>query len=679
MMGDIERIREALHVIPASDRDTWVKMGMAVKSELGENGFDLWDTWSRTADNYDPKAAQTTWRSITPDGGVTVGSLFHEARQHGFRANGESRPRPASSEEIAERDRREQEHERARQRAHEDAAKRAGGIIEAATGDPTTHPYAVKKRVPLGPLVKRGPWLQRGWGDALLVPIYGVDERVQSIEAINSEPGADGKFPKDSLAHGKKIGAFYPLGKIGGASRVLIAEGVATAAVGAVVDKSPAVAAMGKWNLLHVARAVRALAPDAELIILADNDLRLPKEAHEAAAAISGRVVVPELDGRECDLWDVWNEHGIEAVTAAIAGVNGQATNKLKRVTIIDGDAIRPEPIRWLWESWLARGKLHIMAGAPGCGKTTIELTFAAVVAAGGRWPDGTPCSPGHVLIWSGEDDPGDTLLPRLLAAGGDPRCVHFVGDVIDPEGPRPFDPATDVPALLAAARDIPDLCYVMVDPVVDAVLGDGHKNTEVRRSLQPLVALAADLDVALLGITHFSKGTAGRDPVERVTGSVAFGARARVVLAAARVQEIEGERRTFCRAKSNIGPDTGGWEYTLAQTDVPGTPGLSATRVRWGAVLEGTARDLLATAEAATDPEERGACEQAVDWLRALLADGPVESKQIRSDAKQAGISWRTVERAKTRIGVKATKAAFCDQWRWCLPGHAETEDGQP
>ena len=89
------------------------------------SGFDLWDEWSRTADNYDQKAARTTWRSITPDGGVTLGTLYHEAQQHGFRFNGETRPQPPTAEEIAERDRREQENEGARQRAQEDAAKKA--------------------------------------------------------------------------------------------------------------------------------------------------------------------------------------------------------------------------------------------------------------------------------------------------------------------------------------------------------------------------------------------------------------------------------------------------------------------------------------------------------------------------------------------------------------------------
>ena len=80
--------------------------------------------------------------------------------------------------------------------------------------------------------------------------------------------------------------------------------------------------------------------------------------------------------------------------------------------------AITPEPIDWLWEGWLATGKLHILAGAPGTGKTTVALAFAATISCGGRWPDGARADPGQVLIWSSEDDAKDTLVPRLIAMG---------------------------------------------------------------------------------------------------------------------------------------------------------------------------------------------------------------------------------------------------------------------
>ena len=97
------------------------------------------------------------------------------------------------------------------------------------------------------------------------------------------------------------------------------------------------------------------------------------------------------------------------------------------KVILTCGTDLTPEPYRWLWQYWLAMGKLHILAGAPGQGKTTIALAMAATITIGGRWPDGSRCAPGNVLIWSGEDDPADTLVPRLMAAGADRARCYFI------------------------------------------------------------------------------------------------------------------------------------------------------------------------------------------------------------------------------------------------------------
>ena len=86
MAEDIDRIRAALDYIPADDRDVWVHMGMAVKSVLGQGGFAIWDTWSpRAADKYDAQAAQAVWKSIDQNGGIGIGSLFNQAKQHGWK------------------------------------------------------------------------------------------------------------------------------------------------------------------------------------------------------------------------------------------------------------------------------------------------------------------------------------------------------------------------------------------------------------------------------------------------------------------------------------------------------------------------------------------------------------------------------------------------------------------
>jgi putative DNA primase/helicase len=339
-------------------------------------------------------------------------------------------------------------------------------------------------------------------------------------------------------------------------------------------------------------------------------------------------------------------------------------------VVLVCASTLKPEPIAWLWRDWLALGKLHILAGAPGQGKTTIAIAVASTLSSGGRWPDGTRCSPANVLIWSGEDDPADTLLPRLLAMGADVSRIYFVdGTRIDGKV-QSFDPARDLVQLTVEAERIGSVALLIVDPVVSAVAGDSHKNSEVRRALQPLVDLGATLGAAVLGISHFSKGSAGRDPTERVTGSLAFGAVARVVLCVAKVKDKDGgdDRRILARAKSNIGPDDGGFEYGIAQTELTAHPGITASLIEWGDAVHGTARELLAEAETEPDDsEESTALDDAVEFLRSELRDGPKPAKAIFGEARQAGHSDRTIKRAKAVLKAEAIKEAT--RWVWALP----------
>lgn len=356
---------------------------------------------------------------------------------------------------------------------------------------------------------------------------------------------------------------------------------------------------------------------------------------------------------------------------AIAAGRTGQAacakTGGFVRepaVVLVRGSDLTPEPIEWLWPQWLALGKLHVLAGAPGQGKTTIALAFAAAITSGKQWPDGTNCSPGTVLIWSGEDDPADTLLPRLIAAGADRSRVYFVKGARVGDEVLPFDPARDLVQLTAAAERIGNVRMLIVDPVVSAVAGDSNKSSDVRRALQPLVDLAANLRAAVLGISHFTKGSAGKDPTERVTGSVAFSAVARVVLVAARVKDDKGDdRRIFARSKSNIGPDDGGFEYSLTQ--VVALPGIEASRVDWGSALPGTAQELLREAEADSGSEEEtSALDEACEFLASELRDGPQAAKYLLAEARHAGHAERTLKRAKARLGVESRKEA--GSWQW-------------
>ena len=355
--------------------------------------------------------------------------------------------------------------------------------------------------------------------------------------------------------------------------------------------------------------------------------------------------------------------------TAALdADIETQPRPMRDSVVLTCGSDLTPEPYRWLWQYWLAMGKLHILAGAPGQGKTTIALAMAATITIGGRWPDGSRCAAGNVLIWSGEDDPADTLVPRLMAAGADrARCFFIEGARRDGEV-VPFDPARDLGQLLEAIEKIGGISLLVIDPVVSAVTGDSHKNTEVRRALQPLVDLAAKCDCAVLGITHFAKGGQGTDPAQRVVGSVAFTAVARVVMVAAKVKgDEEGQdTRILARSKSNIGPDDGGFQYHLEQSEP--LPGIHASHIAWGKAVEGTARELLTDPDDGPQDEGAGSAKEAAEeFLLELLKDGATATKHIQEQAKEAGISWATVRRASDALGVK--KRPSNGSWYWQLP----------
>ena len=315
---------------------------------------------------------------------------------------------------------------------------------------------------------------------------------------------------------------------------------------------------------------------------------------------------------------------------------------------------------------------MHILGGQPGSGKTTLAMKIAATVSAGAQWPDDYSATMGNVIVWSGEDDPADTLVPRLSASGADLSRVFFIEHVIENNQPRPFDPAKDMPSLRHAIEQAGGAVLIIVDPIVSAVASDSHKNGETRRALQPLVDLAGEAGAALLGIHHFSKGTAGREPIEQITGSVAFGALARIVMVAAKEPEAEdgtAGRRILARAKSNIGPDDGGFSYSLELSPMPGRADINASVAIWGERIEGTAKEMLAVAEADDSGGEAATeLQEATDFLIDFLVDGPRLAKEVKKAGADCGLSWRTIRRAQQSLRIKPAKRGMADGWEWSL-----------
>ena len=703
MSSDIQLVREALSFIPASDRDLWVKMGMAVKSEFGDDGFQIWDSWSQGDGSYNAKDSLATWKSLKSSGGITIRSLFKEAKDRRWVDD----PRSFTSKEITSQvqpkasDRiplKKSELERI------ETARKANAILGASTEALADHPYLVLKQVSptqtlreieasvatkiLGyPPRSDGEPLK---GRLLVVPVT-QDDRVSTLELI------DGDKRKSALqGRGTKAGGYWSTEQLPEAGEadvtLLIGEGVATTISGAESTGLIAIAALSSGNLVAVAKAMRIRYPGAKLVILADlvkSTGEPDQHATEAASAVGGVLAVPDFgpnrEPDKKDFNDLAQISRLEAVKIAIENATSPGkfdttkekeiasrSERVSSVGLIRASDVSPQPIKWLWPNWLSEGKLHILAGSPGTGKTTIGCAFAATVSAGGPWPDGTESSAGNVVIWSGEDDCEDTLRPRLGAMGADLSRVLFVDDVVEGGEHRTFDPARDIEILKRELLKIGEVKLLVIDPVVSAISGDSNKNAEVRRGLQPLVDLASSMRCALLGITHFSKATAGRDPVERITGSLAFGAFARVVLVAAKHQEAGDDgsnARVLCRAKSNIGPDGGGVYYELQQLELENYPGVFTQALKWGHPIEGEARDLLDIADARQGGQGESLVSRAAKFLTELLADGPIESKLVRSTAREAGFSEATINRAKSESKLLSKKIGMNDGWMWCLP----------
>jgi putative DNA primase/helicase len=336
-------------------------------------------------------------------------------------------------------------------------------------------------------------------------------------------------------------------------------------------------------------------------------------------------------------------------------------------VELISADKIDPVSVDWVWKGFLARKKVEFIAGVPTTGKTTIALDFAAKISCGGKWPDGSRAPVGDVLIWSGEDDWDDTIVPRLIACGANRARVHKVAVFVDGKGEkRAFDPAKDIETLTAAAKRLPKLVMVIVDPVVAVVSGDSHKNAEVRHDLARLVALAEQANCVVLGITHFTKNTSGQDPLERVIGSGAFGAVARLVMMTVRPDE-PGGKSCLVIGKSNIGRGSGGYEYELKIKPLPDHGIEEAQYVEWGERVEGTAREILNEAEGVSTGKE-SKIDVAKAWLSGRLSGGPVDATSILFEAEAAKIAGITLERAKKKLGVKSEKDGPDGGWRWHL-----------
>jgi putative DNA primase/helicase len=320
---------EALSYIPPDvDRETWVRVGMALKAEFDEAGFDVWAKWSEASETFKATDARDTWRSIKAGGRVQIGTLFGLAKDHGFRFSRDRAaaavPASDAADLVAAR-RHKQQLDEAHYRARADRAARVAVEMWGAASDEGESPYLHRKGV-------RGHGVRYQAGGALLVPMRDAAGELQNVQRIAAELPADGK-DKHFLAGGRKSELWHQLGAIDGAAALLVAEGYATAASVHEASGLPVAVAFDAGNLGHVARALRALHPEMPILVCGDDDQATEartgtntgrKKAAAAARAVDGdsapgRAVFPAgLALDQSDFNDMAATAGADAVRSVI-------------------------------------------------------------------------------------------------------------------------------------------------------------------------------------------------------------------------------------------------------------------------------------------------------------------------------------------------------------------------
>lgn len=302
-------------------------------------------------------------------------------------------------------------------------------------------------------------------------------------------------------------------------------------------------------------------------------------------------------------------------------------------------ESVQPKRVEWLWPGFLAKGKVTLLFGNPGLGKSAISLDCAARITSGKCWPDGSPTEMGGVMLLAAEDEEDDTIVPRLDAMGAE-RSRLFVPDL---EGEW-FDIGRDSDALAELVREMPDMRLLIIDPIT-AYVGDRNidKASQIRPVMQALATLASNANVAVLVVSHPSKAQ-DRSAVHSAIGSQAFVAVSRLVWQTV-ADADDHSRRLLLPVKANIAKDCGGFSYCVEVRDDQPT-------VAWGDQLSSSADDFGLTAQQRIDKLAEAA-------VRRVIGDGlPNErlNELVAGQLVQSGLNTAEAARAAKRVIAKST-----------------------
>jgi len=317
-----------------------------------------------------------------------------------------------------------------------------------------------------------------------------------------------------------------------------------------------------------------------------------------------------------------------------------------------------PRAIEWLWADRVPLGMITMFAGDPKLGKSFVTLALAAAVSRGLALPQSDlPSRPGSCILMSAEDDPARTIAPRLVAAGADLSKIHVIESIILANGKETLPSLrADVDAISAAATGLGDCRLIVIDPVSAYLKGvDDNRNAVLRGVLSPLKNLAERLGAAVVLVSHLNKG-ASANGKHRVSGSIAYvGACRANFLFVPDPRDPAGRRVLMLDNGGNLAPLAPPLAYTIED------PSGRGPQVIWSdepvTISVEEALRVRAETPAPDGESELGECEK---WLKGTLAGGCVPAAELRRACKEAGFAWRTLHRARSRVGAVTRREGF-------------------
>lgn len=360
--------------------------------------------------------------------------------------------------------------------------------------------------------------------------------------------------------------------------------------------------------------------------------------------------------------------------------ISSQPETLARRLISHRASDLKPERLVWVWPGRIPEGKLVLLAGPPGLGKSQLTAFISAVVSNGGTWPCGEGSTlPGDVIFMSAEDGIRDTIVPRLMAAGADTSRVHIVAAATKPDGTgrKTFSLKTDVDLLEAKAKEIGSVRLIIVDPI-SAYMGgaDGNGNVETREVLEPLAEMADRLRIAVVAVTHLNKGGAGgQSALNRFAGSIAFVAAARAAFAVIEDSEDDG-RRLLLQAKNNLGAKRNGLAFRLEQRIVDGDILSSNVMFESDHVSQSIDEALTASESRGGGTGQSSSKEDVSDFLAEILAGGPVDVLEVERQARAAALLGedkrlrqnKAFRDAREALGIIAAREGFGPGARYVL-----------